>query len=210
MRSACVWCREALPAFAATPPACPTCGKELRDTSGERLRPIDVGFEGLLAEADATTSKWVRRSFVFAACAALLGIVPSPLSAAAFLVLLVGQFFFARFLIARRYARHFAPHRRLVTRWLTRLFLLVVVAPLHGAALAIPVLGVALAAGIFGGTCWAFRAYFRFHFLREHRREGILFVEKVFLVVLAFLFVALLVLFALALWLGLWTLDQFR
>jgi hypothetical protein len=202
VRATCVWCREALPAFGA-PAACPSCGKDLHDLGGGRLRPIDLDFERLLAEADASSLKWTKRGAVFAALVALLGVpglfLPL-LSGAAFVVLFVGQFFWARFLVARPYRRHFSAPRRLVTRWLTRLFLIVVVAPLHGSSLAIPFAGVVLCPLLFAGTCWAFRAYFRFHFEREHRREGILLAEKVFLVVLACAFVVLLVVLALVLW----------
>lgn len=195
MSAACVWCRESLPAF-RPPPACPRCGKDLVERSGARLRPLDLDFEAIVAKADASTLLWSKRSVVFALGAGLVGVVPNPLSAIAFVLLFLGQFFWARFLIAAPYARHFGTTRKLVARWLTRLVLVLGVMPLHGAALAIPFAGFILSAGIFAGTCWAFRAYFRFHLLREHRREGVLVVEKVFLVLLVLVFVLCLVFFA--------------
>lgn len=197
--SACPWCREALPAFGA-PAACPKCAKPLVDGSGARLRPLDLDFETILADADAASLLWTKRGAVFALAMAVLSLVPlvAPFS---ILALILGQFFWGRFFVARRYARHFAPLRRMVTRWIARLVLVLLVSPAY-AAVGVPVLGLAVAPLVFAGTCLALRAYFRFHFLREHRREGVTFLEKVFLAVLVVVFLVGLVVLGLVLWLG--------
>jgi hypothetical protein len=194
--SACPWCRESLPAIGA-PAACPHCGKALTDTSGGRLRPIDIDFEAILGEADAASMTWLKRGAVFSAVVGLLASVPVPVvTGLALVVLIVAQLFWGRFLIARRYLRHYSPLRRFTTRWLARLVLVMFLLPLHGSAF-VPFLGVVTAPAVFTGTNWILRAYFRFHFLREHRREGVLLVEKVFLALLAVLFVLGIVVFAL-------------
>lgn len=198
--SACPWCREALPAVAAGP-LCPHCGKELSDASGARLRPLDLDFEKILADADEQSLVWTKRGVLFALAMGLLSFVPL-LGTVAAVVLVLAQFFWARFLIARHYHRHFGGVRRLVTRWIGRLFLVAVVMPGHLVPSLPQIPGIGLVVGplVFGGTCAIFRLYFRFHLLREHRREGVTFLEKVFLVVLAFLAVIVLVLFGLFAW----------
>ena len=82
-----------------------------------------------------------------------------------------------------------------------RLAIVLLVAPLLGTVF-IPFLGIVAAPAVFAGTCWVLRAYFRYHFLREHRREGVTVLEKVFLVVMAALFVLLLIVFGVLVWLG--------
>jgi hypothetical protein len=195
--SACPWCRESLPGFKA-PPACPKCGKSLVDSTGATLRPLDIDFEAILLDADATSSKWVKRGAIYALVLGALAIVPF-LAPFALFLLLVSQLFWGRFLIARRYTKHFSPVRRFTTRWMARLAVLVVMPWLY-ATLFIPFLGVVTAPAIFTGINWGLRTYFRFHFLRENRREGVTFVEKIFLVLFAMLFVLMLVLFALIAW----------
>jgi len=195
--SACPWCRESLATLDRSA-ACPRCGKELTDASGGRLRPLDLDFEAILTDADATALLWTKRGAVFALVVAALGLLP-PLLPFAILVLILSQFFWGRFFVGRKYLRHFAPLRRLVVRWITRLVLVLFVSGAY-AAVAIPGVGLVVAPVVFGGTCWALRCYFRFHFLREHRREGVTFLEKVFVVVLAFLFVIALAIFGLVAW----------
>jgi hypothetical protein len=195
--SACPWCREALPTLDRSA-ACPRCGKELTDASGGRLRPLDLDFEAILGEADRSSLLWTKRGAVFALAVAAIGLLP-PAAPFAILLLILAQFFWGRFFVGRRYLRHFAPLRRLVTRWITRLVLILFIAPAYS-AVAVPGAGLVVAPLVFGGTCFAFRWYFRFHFLREHRREGVTFFEKVFVVVLAFLFVVALVVFGLIAW----------
>ena len=200
--SVCPWCREELPRGAAA--ACPRCGKELTVADGKRLRPLDIEFEAILADADAAALLWTKRGALFALVLAAIAIVPV-LTPFAFLLLLLGQLFWARFLVSRRYIRHFASGRRLVTRWLSRLVMLWFLLPLHGSILALVVLpgaGLIVSPALFAGICWALRSYFRFHLLREHRHEGVLFVEKLLVVVLSILLVVALVVIGLLVWAG--------
>lgn len=197
--SACPWCRERLPQFSKAA-ACPACAKPLVDGSGAPLRPIDLDFEAILGAADERSLVWTKRGAVFAFVTAAVGLllvltVP-PLAFVPLTVLLLGQFFWARFLVARPYVRHFtSPVRRFATRWLSRLALIFVVVPLHGSAL-VPGVGLVASPVVFGGACWTLRAYHRFHFLREHRREGVLAVEWVFLVLFAIAAVTAILLFS--------------
>lgn len=197
--SVCPWCREALPTF-GTLAACPKCAKPLVDAAGARLRPLDLDFETLLTDADSASLLWAKRGAIFALVLAAVSLVPI-LAPFAILILILGQFFWGRFFIARRYTRHFAPLRRMVTRWIARLVLLILVSPAY-AAVGIPVLGLVVAPLVFGGTCFAIRAYFRFHFLREHRREGVTLFEKAFLVMLAIVFVVMMVVVGVLVWAG--------
>ena len=197
--SACVWCREPLPTLQRLP-SCPHCAKELTDRTGAPLRAIDLDFEAILAAADASTLEWTKRGAWLALALGVLSQIPL-VSPFAILVLLLAQPFWGRFLVARPYVRHFGAVRRFVTRWITRLTVILFVMPAY-TSLAVPFLGLLTAPLIFGGTCWALRAYFRFHFLREHRREGVTFGEKVFLVVCVLVFVFLIILFGVLVWLG--------
>jgi hypothetical protein len=194
--SACPWCRERLPAFNA-PAQCPKCAKSLVDPSGGRLRPLDLDYETILKEADETSLVWVKRGAIFAAiagaCASVTFLVP-----AALVILVLSQFFWGRFLVARRYTKHYSPVRRFATRWITRLTIILFVSPLY-ASISVPLLGIVTAPLIFTGTNWVLRAYFRFHLDREHRRAGLVFPEILFLVFLSLLFLAVLALFALIL-----------
>lgn len=194
--SACPWCREKLPAVKA-PDICPHCGKALLDASGARLRPIDLDFETILSEADAASHTWLVRGAIWAAVLGAISLFPVPVvSAGAMLVLIVSQLFWGRFLIARRYVRHFSAVRRFTTRWLSRLTVVTLLMPLYGTVMLWP-FGIVTGPALFTGINWLIRAYFRYHFLREHRRQGVNLLEKVFLVVLAFAFLAMLCLFAL-------------
>lgn len=197
--SACVWCREPLPALGKLA-ACPHCAKALVDASGAPLRKIDLDFEAILAAADETALRWTKRGVWFALAMAVLAQVPL-VAPFAILVLLLAQPFWGRFLVARPYVRHYGATRRFVTRWLSRLLVLLLVMPAYG-SVGVPFLGLVTAPLVFGGTCWGLRAYFRFHFLREHRREGVVFLEKVFLVLCVLVFVTLIVLFGILVWAG--------
>jgi hypothetical protein len=193
--SACPWCREPLPALSREK-ACPRCGKDLLDASGERLRPLDLDFEAVLADADDASARWLRRGVVLAAVVGAVASIPVPaVTGLAILVLVLAQMFWGRFLVARRYVRHFGAVRRFTTRWLARLVLVMFLLPLHASAF-VPFAAVVISPAIFTGTNWILRAYFRFHLVREHRREGVLWIEKLFLVLLALAFVAGLALFA--------------
>ncbi|MCE9635168.1 MAG: hypothetical protein K8T90_05615 [Planctomycetes bacterium] len=197
--SVCPWCREALPTFDKSA-ACPKCAKPLVDAAGARLRPLDLDFEKFLTDADAASLLWTKRGAIFAFVLAALSLV-TIVAPFTILILILGQFFWGRFFIARRYTRHFAPLRRMVTRWISRLVLVLLVSPAY-AAVGIPGLGLVVAPLVFGGTCLGLRAYFRFHFLREHRREGVTLFEKAFLVLLAFVFVVMMVVVGLLVWAG--------
>lgn len=199
--SACPWCRERLPAVEKAP-NCPRCGKQLTDSSGARLRPLDLDFEKILEDADGRSLAWTKRGAIVALVLGVVALVPVVAPFAA-LVLILALFFWARFLVARPYLRHYGAVRRLVTRWLGRFFIVLVAAPALGASAGfVPVPGLAIVGGpvVFGGTCAIFRWYFRFHLLREHRREGVTVLEKVFLVLGAILCVVGLVLFGLFAW----------
>jgi hypothetical protein len=195
--AACPWCREPLPAL-KLPLLCPHCGKTLVDPEGGRLRPVDLDFETILADADEASLRWIKHGIVWSLVLGVLAAVPV-LAPVAYLVLLFSQLFWGRFLVARRYAVHFSPVRRFTTRWISRLTVLTIMSWFYATVL-IPFVGIVTAPALFTGINWAIRAYFRFHFLREHRRQGVLLVEKFFLVVLAVLFVLMLGLFALLMW----------
>jgi len=202
LSAACPWCRERIPALHKEP-TCGTCGREIQDKSGNRLRPLDLDFEKIVTDADERSLTWIKRGAIFAfVCGALgsLGVFAGPVAVVAFVLLFAGQFVWARFFVGRPYTRHFGAVRKFVTRWTSRLALVFVIVPLHGTVLAIPLLGLVLSPAVFAGTCWILRAYFRFHLEREHRRQGVTVLEKLLLVVLAFVSLLLLVLFALVLW----------
>jgi hypothetical protein len=165
---------------------CPHCGKALEAAPGQAVRTLDLDYDAIVAEADASSLKWTKRGAVFAFALAVFSLVPVVGAAVAYFLLLVGQFFWTGFLIARPYQRHFSPMRRLVTRWVRRLGLLFIVVPAYGATF-VPVLGLVAAPAIFSGTCWLVRAYHRFHIRREKERRPVTFAEKVLVFVLAFI-----------------------
>lgn len=171
------------------------------------MRTLDLDFDAILADADARTLLWVRRGAVFAFCAALVSLVPAAGAAVSSVVLAVGQLVWCGFLVSRPYHRHFGAARKLVTRWVRRLGLLVVVLPLHAATF-VPFLGLLTAPAVFAGACWAVRAYARFHLLRERERKPILFVEKLLVAVLALCVLAGVCLFALLVRLGIFVLGD--
>lgn len=193
----CPWCRESLPAL-RTPETCPHCGRSLADADGGRLRPVDLDFEAILRDADEVSLTWVKRGVVWSLVLGVLAAIPF-IAPVAYLVLLLSQLLWGRFFIARRYARHFSPVRRFTARWISRLTVLTIMSWLYATVL-IPFVGIVTAPVLFTGINGAIRAYYRFHFLREHRREGVLVVEKIFLVLLSLLFVLMLGLFALLMW----------
>lgn len=196
----CPWCREEVGVLQRGP-ACPHCGKALRDERGDSVRALDLDYDAILAAADERTLLWTRRGAVFAFCAALFSLVPGAGAAVSAVLLAVGQLVWCGFLISRPYHRHYGPMRRLVTRWVRRLATLLVVLPLHASTF-VPFLGLVTAPAVFAGACWATRAYARFHLVRERGREPVLFVEKALIVVMAALLLAGLCLFGVLLWLG--------
>jgi hypothetical protein len=184
----CPWCREQVPALGGGA-ACPHCGKPLESGEGEKVRPLDLDYERVLAEADASSWRWSVRGAAFALVTALVSLLPLAGGAIAYTVLVVGQFVWTGVLVARPYHRHFSPARRLVTRWVRRLGLLLVVLPAHAAAFA-PPLSLVLAPAVFVGACVAVRAYCRFHLVREKERLPVTAAEKALLVVMAVVFVS--------------------
>ncbi len=163
------------------PDICPRCGSSLREQGGAVVRPIDIDFDATLARLDELTRKRVRTGPIVALAIALPGLLP-PLAPISAIVLAVLQYFWARFLVARPYARFFSPGRRIVTRWVSRIALLLL-GLLHFAAVA-PVVQLVVSPLLFFGLSAAARGYFRFHFLRERRREPVHPLEKVLVVVL--------------------------
>ena len=71
----CPWCRETLPLRAGA--ACPHCGKPLEETSGAKVRPLDLDYDAILRDADESSLRWCNRGAAFAFCAALFSIVPA-------------------------------------------------------------------------------------------------------------------------------------
>ena len=102
-------------------------------------------------------------------------------------VLIFGQFLFARFGVARSYAIYFGASRKLVARWVSRLALVLIVVPAHSAVIVpgFAIVTVVTAPLVFWLTLLGVRAYFRFHFVRERERLGVLAVEQVLIVIMA-------------------------
>lgn len=200
----CPWCREELSALAALrsrADACPHCGKQLTDPSGETVRDVDLLPPGAEGEADAAAKRAAARGALVAAVLGLLTLVPL-LSPFAYVAAVVAMFVTGRFFVCRPFARHFSPLRKLVTRWNARLATWLVVLPLY--ALPVPIPGAAAVAWplVLWGWAHVLRAYFRFHFRRERAREGILGIEKVLLLVLALLVLCASCAVGVMIWLG--------
>ena len=177
----CPWCRETLSVIAKAP-LCPHCGRTVTNDAGERIRDIDLEYDRIAAEADSGSLTWVKRGMVIALVLAVLAVVPV-VAPVAYFLLVIAQFVIARFFVARPYTRQFGAVRRLVTRWTSRMVLFMIVMPAHAAAF-VPGLAILVSPLVFGLTLWGLRAYMRFHLKRERERIGVLFVEKVFLVLL--------------------------
>jgi hypothetical protein len=176
----CPWCREQLPALGRSA-QCPHCGKAIETAGGEKVRTLDLDYDAVLADADATSLRWCGRGAVFALCAALFSLVPIVGAAAAYVVLVIGQFFWTGVFVARPYHRHFSPLRRLVTRWVRRLGLVLLVLPAHAATF-VPFFGLVATPAVFYVACRLVRAYARFHLVREKERRPVTFAEKALLV----------------------------
>lgn len=183
----CPHCRETLSVLSKEP-LCPHCGRAIRTDEGAKVRQIDLEGDKILAEADERARVWMKRGAIYAVVVALLGVVPlfAPI---AYVLLVAGQFFFARFGVARPYAAHFGAMRKLVARWVSRLVLVFIVIPAHS-AVGIPGLAVVTAPLVFWLTLLGVKTYFRFHFGRERERKGILAVEVVLLIVMALVLLA--------------------
>jgi hypothetical protein len=203
----CPWCREEVPALRAAA-ACPHCGRAIETPQGERLRPLDLDFATILADADARSLRWTKRGAIFAFVLAAFSIVPVVGAAISFVLLIVGQFVWVGIFVARPYHRHFSPLRRLVTRWVRRLGMLLVVVPLHSAAF-VPFLGLVTCPAVFFGACWLTRAYERFHLLREKDRRPVTVAEKILVVLLAMAVLGGLCLAGVLVYLGVVTLGAF-
>jgi hypothetical protein len=186
--------------------SCPHCGKAIEEATGEKVRPLDLDYDAILADADARSWRWTQRGALFALVLAAVSLVPVLGAAVAYVLLVVGQFLWAGFLVSRPYHRHFSPLRRLVTRWVRRLGLVFVVVPLHAAAF-VPFLGLVASPAVFFGACWAVRAYSRFHLVREKERRPVTVLEKMLVVVLAILVLGGLCVTGLLVYLGVVTLD---
>lgn len=201
----CPWCREALPALGAGA-ACPHCGKAIESPAGEKVRTLDLDYDAILADADASSLRWTQRGALFALVLAAISLVPVIGAAVSYVLLVIGQFLSAGLLVSRPYHRHFSPVRRLVTRWVRRLGLVFVVVPLHAAAF-VPFLGLVASPAVFFGACWLVRAYARFHLVREKERRPVTAMEKVLLAVLALAVLGGLCVTGLLVYLGVVTLD---
>jgi hypothetical protein len=183
----CPHCRETLGVLSKEP-LCPHCGRTIRTEEGAKVRQIDLDGDKILAAADERAQTWMKHGAIYAGVVGLLTIVP-PLIPVAYVLLVVGQFFFARFGVASPYAAHFGGMRKLVARWMSRLALTWLVAVAHAAVL-IPGLAIVTAPIVFWLTLLGVKTYFRFHFRRERERQGILAVEVVLLVVMAVVLLA--------------------
>jgi hypothetical protein len=203
----CPWCRETLPALGAGA-ACPQCGKPLEESSGEKVRPLDLDYDAILADADARTLRWCNRGAVFALCVAAFSLVPVAGATVAYVLLVIGQFVWAGILVSRPYQRHFSPLRRLVTRWVRRLGLIFVVLPAHAAAF-VPMVGLVATPVVFYAACRIVRAYMRFHIVREKNRTPVTAAEKALVVVLAVLVLGGMCVFGLLVYFGVLALGSF-
>lgn len=177
-----------------TPDVCPRCERPLKDESGATLREIDRDFEGLRERLDQSSLERMKSGTLVCAilsAANALGIVLPFLLPILPTIIAIQQIVWARPLISGPYARHFAPSRRIVTRWLSRFFVFTMASfHIHGVFPGANLAQVVVSPVIFVvtcGTCWA---YHRFHLQRERDRQPVLLVEKV-LLVLAGLFALL-------------------
>lgn len=169
----CPNCREPVPAQESG--ACPHCGRPLRDEAGQKLRPLDLDFEGQLKALDARAFAATWKGAVFAFVAWLLVFVPlvqflSPI------LLVFGQLVWVRIGIAGPYRRHFGTGRKIVTRWLSRL-VVASIASFHIVVLVIPGANPLLFAGACA-LCWV---YFRWHLKREHEHLPVAWFERILL-----------------------------
>ncbi len=201
----CPHCKSSIRVLWRAPDACPQCGRALRDEGGRRVRELDQDFDALSARLDELTRERIRTGTIVCAALSLLNVAgPAlpPLNVILPPVIFVQHVFWARPLVCGPYARHFGVARRMVTRWLSRFFV-VSMASLHAHGVAVPVAQVIVSPLVFLGTCVAVRAYHRFHLRRERERLPVLLVEKVLLVLVAlFVICAGVLLLVFASWLG--------
>ena len=202
----CPWCREGIPLLAAGA-ACPHCGRAIETLAGERLRPLDLDYDKVLAGADASSLLWTQRGAIFAFALAAISLVPVVGAAISYVLLVIGQFLWAGFLVARPYHRHFSPVRRLVSRWVRRLALVFIVIPVHSAVF-VPFLGLVLSPAVFYVTCRLVRAYSHFHLVREKERRPVTGAEKMLLVAMAIVALGGLCVAGLLVYFGVWVLDS--
>lgn len=184
----CPWCLGRLERAARQAPACPRCGRARFDAQGLPLRPIDVRFDRLVAEQATRFDLLIRLGPAVAGVALL----PLPLLHLTLTPLLVVPLLLAATLISlnlflyRPARRTLGPTRRLFHRWLARLGVVWVGAPLYSLS-TIPVLGALIGAGTFAGLAWALHHYTLWSLGRERDRRPLAVWERVTLIVLTVL-----------------------
>lgn len=179
----------------------------LSEGTGREGGPDDAdGADGESSLADLRSgylALQVRSAPAVAGAVALgvLHLVPplAPISAAVGVVavplFLLGHAIALRILLVNPSRRTFrgSRSRRIVTRWSCRFFFVAVVPSAYGTLL-VPGLGLVVAPASFYAVNWAIYRYLRWHHTRHERGQGIHPVEKVALVLVAFLALAGLVL----------------
>ncbi len=174
------------------PPECPACGRSLRNEQGLDVRELDRDFDTLKTELHETALRRIKKSAIVILVLGLLNsagaaipIVNVPL----IIVIVIAHFFCSRFLVCAPYAKHFGFTRRVVTRWLSRMFVLFM-AGFHTGGV-VPVVAPLVSPVVYLATAGTVWWYHRFHLEREHRREPVTILEKLFLIVAVLLVLAL-------------------
>ncbi len=152
------------------------------DDEGRTLRTVDNDYPTLLAKLDEKSLHRLKQGAIVVAVIAVIGVIPV-IGTLAGIPLLICHFIWCRSLICVPWSRHYSAGRRILTRWLSRFFV-ITTATLHG-TVAVPFLAILVSPAVVAGTaaiCWW---YHRMHLDREHRRLPIHVVEKVLVVVAA-------------------------
>ena len=171
----CPHCRTRIRAI-RRPDACPHCGRSLVDDDGRALRTVDNDYPALRARLDEKSLHRLKQGAVVVAVIAVIGVIPV-IGALAGIPLLICHFIWCRTLMCVPYSRHYSTGRRILTRWLSRFFVLTT-ATLHS-SVAVPFLAILVSPAVVAGTagiCWW---YHRLHLEREHQREPIHLLEKI-------------------------------
>ena len=186
----CPWCREEIDQADRRHGLCSHCGRELSDAEGRELRALDLRYESLEAELRRRLKVALLRGTPIAV---LLGFL-LPLTHVAALIL-VPVMALVHLALIRLYFQgvgraYYSFGRKLGTRWMTRLVFLWFAGPCYGMAV-IPVLGGAIAGLCFAGISWLAVWYEQRSLFRERQRLPPAAWEKLLLIFLGCLTVAL-------------------
>jgi len=190
----CPWCQEPLSWRERKLASCPHCERSLCGDTGHELRPIDVRYEEVKAAQQKRYQQLLAVGSVVVGAVSLLMPLLHLGVAVVVPLLLVAHLIAVRWVLIRDATRLLGTRRRLFSRWICRLSFVWVGMPGYGLA-AIPVAGVVAGVATFAGLTALAHYYTSWSLDRERQRCPLALWEKLVLLGLVLLTVALVIVF---------------